>query len=211
MQFSELTVRLLLIFFPGIIAALIVDNLTTHRERDFKQFLLHAFLLGLSSYFILYILLGVNNLIVTLKGLIPTWKVSFLTSLTNGKSPINITEVIVASVISILLAFLISFAINHKLLHRLAAKFKISKKFGHLDVWEYVFDSPDVEWITIRDIENDLMYQGWVEAYSDTRDKNELLLRDVIVYRNSTSEELYSVGALYITRDKDNLLLEFTV
>ncbi|PES34155.1 DUF6338 family protein [Bacillus thuringiensis] len=211
MQFSELTVRLLLIFFPGIISALIVDKLTLHRGREFKEFLLNSFLLGLSSYFLFYMIIGLNNLIAELRGLVPTWKLHFLMSLTDRKVPINITEVIIATFIAIILAFLISFSINHKFLHRFAIKMKLSSKFAQLDVWAYVFDSPDIDWITVRDIENDLMYQGWVEAFSDTHDTNELFLRDVIVYKNSTGEELYSVGAMYITGYSNKLILECPV
>ncbi|MGM0878098.1 MAG: hypothetical protein ACQEWV_26135 [Bacillota bacterium] len=70
--------------------------------------------------------------------------------------------------ISVLLAFLISVGINRKLLHRFAKNLKITKKFGQLDVWSYTFDSPDIGWVIVRDLDKDLMYQGWDEAFSDT-------------------------------------------
>lgn len=209
MQFSELTVRLLLIFFPGIISAIIIDNLTIHRGREFKVFLLNAFTLGLASYFILFIWISVNNWIVRLKGLVPSWEVNFLDSLIDKTKNIDIKEVLIATMISVLLAFLISAGINHKLLHRFAKKLKITKKFGQLDVWSYTFDSPDIGWVIVRDLDKDLMYQGWVEAFSDTYENNELLLRDVNVYRNSTAEELYFMQGIYITRELNNIIIEF--
>ncbi|WP_417900464.1 DUF6338 family protein [Bacillus haimaensis] len=209
MQFSELTVRLLLIFFPGIISAIIIDNLTIHRGRELKVFLLNAFILGLASYFILFIWISINNWIVKLRGLEPTWKVNFLDSLIDKTSNIDIKEVLIATMISFLLGLLISAAINYKILHRFAKKIKITKKFGQLDVWSYTFDSPDIGWVIVRDLDQDLMYQGWVEAFSDTHEINELLLRDVNVYRNSTAEELYFMQGLYITRDLNNIIIEF--
>ena len=209
MQLTELTIRLLLIFFPGIIASIIIDSLTVHRGREFKLFILNSFILGLTSYFILYIIVSINNLIVQLMGLIPTWEVNFLNSLIDKTSNINIKEVIVANVIAIILAFIVSTAINYKILHRFAKKLKITKKFGQLDVWSYVFDSPDIGWIIVRDLENDLMYQGWVEAFSDTFDKNELFIREVLVYRNSTSEELYFMEGIYISKEQKSLVIEF--
>lgn len=209
MQFSELTLRLLLIFFPGILASIIIDSITSHRGRDFKVFLLNSFILGLASYLILYILIGINNFFIKLQGLTPKLKVTFLKSLIDKQAAINIKEVFIASIIAIILAFLVSAAINHKVLHRFAKKLKITKKFGQLDVWSYVFDSPDIEWIVVRDVENDLMYQGWIEAFADTYDKNELFIREVNVYRNSTSEYLYFMEGIYITRDPNNLILEF--
>lgn len=200
MQLSELTIRLLLIFFPGIISSLIIDNLISHREREFKIFLLYSFILGLASYFILYIIISINNFLVILRGLIPSWKVSFLNSLIDKKADINIKEVVIATLIAIILALLISALINHRLLHKFAKKLKISKRFGQLDVWSYVLDSPDIDWVIIRDLENDLMYQGWIEAFSDTYDTNELFIRDVKVYKNSTAEELYFMQGIYNKR-----------
>lgn len=209
MEFSELTIRLLLIFFPGILASLIIDSLTVHRGREFNMFILNSFILGLTSYFILYIIVSINNLLVQMMGLIPTWEINFLNSLIDKSSNINIKEVIAASIIAIFLAFVVSTAINYKILHRFSKRLKITKKFGQLDVWSYVFDSPDIGWIIVRDLENDLMYQGWVEAFSDTFANNEIFIREVIVYRNSTSEELYFMEGVYITKDQNNLVLEF--
>lgn len=209
MQFSELTVRLLLIFFPGIISAIIIDNLTIHRGRELKVFLLNAFILGLSSYFVLFTWIYVNNWIVKMRGLEPTWKVNFLDSLIDKTSDIHIIEVLIATIVSVLLGLSISAAINYKLLHRFAKRIKITKKFGQLDVWSYTFDSPDIGWVIVRDLNQDLMYQGWVEAFSDTFEANELLLRDVMVYRNTTGEELYFMSGIYITRDLKSIIIEF--
>ncbi|HFJ9403496.1 DUF6338 family protein [Bacillus sp. (in: firmicutes)] len=209
MQFSELTIRLLLIFFPGIISSLILDSLTSHRERDFRIFLLHSFVLGLTSYFTLYVLISINNFFIRLQGLTPSLKMNFLDSLIDKKASINIKEVIIATLLAIILALFISALVNHKILHKFAKKIKITKKFGQLDVWSYVFDSPDIDWIIVRDLENNLMYQGWVEAFSDTYDNNELFIRDVYVYRNSTAEELYFMQGIYIAKDTANLIIEF--
>lgn len=211
MELSDLTIRLLLIFFPGIIAALIIDNLTIHRGRDFKIFILNSLVLGLTSYFLLYIFLSSNNIIVELRGLKPTWDLNFKHWLNDKNIPVNITEVVIVTIVAIVLAFIISAAINNKLLHRFGKKVKVTKKFGQLDVWSYVFDSPDISWIIVRDNDNDLMYQGWLEAFSDTFEKNELFIREVTVYRNSSAEELYTMEAVYITKDCSNLVLEFPV
>ncbi|TFE19347.1 DUF6338 family protein [Cohnella luojiensis] len=204
MELSDLTIRLLLLFFPGIIATLILDKLTTHRGRELKDFILYSFILGLTSYSILYIAVEIINLINN-----TTLTVQFIEALTNGKSTINIKEVFFATLISFILGVLVSIMVNRKMIHRAAQKLKITKKFGDSDVWQYIFESPDIEWITIRDLSNDLVYQGWVSAYSDTHDNNELFLRDVIVYRNSDGSRLYEVKGMYLTKNKDDLIIEF--
>jgi hypothetical protein len=53
------------------------------------------------------------------------------------------------------------------------------------------------------------VYQGWVESFSDGLDNNEILLRDVKVFRNSDQDFLYPVPGLYICLSKDNLRIEF--
>lgn len=50
MDISEFAFNLLLIFFPGIICAYMVDMFTNHRERTQFQFIINAFLLGFGSY-----------------------------------------------------------------------------------------------------------------------------------------------------------------
>jgi hypothetical protein len=80
--------------------------------------------------------------------------------------------------------------------HYLAARARVSKKFGDLDVWGFVFNSNATEWVVVRDIKYDLMYQGWVHAFSDTADDNELLLRR---HRTETRPQLsYTIEALYL-------------
>lgn len=208
MEFTELTIKLLLIFFPGIIAALIIDTLTVHKERDFKVFILNSFILGFTSYFILYIAVSINNWIVKYKNLTPTWEMNFLNSSMDTEMNINTNEVLVATLLSIIIAIIFSACINHRLLFRIGSQMGISRKFGQLDVWSYTFESPDIGWIIVRDLNKDLMYQGWVEAFSDTHEQNELLLREVNVYRNSSAEELYYMEGIYITGEASNLIVE---
>lgn len=204
LEFSDFTIRLLLLFFPGIIATLILDKLTTHRGRELRDFILYSFILGVTSYSLLYLAIQVINLFYK-----KTLTVIFFEALTSGKTTINFKEVFFATLIAVLLGVFMSIIVNRKMIHRAAQKLKITKKFGDSDVWQYIFESPDIEWITVRDLSNDLVYQGWVSAYSDTHENNELFLRDVIVYRNSDGSRLYDVKGIYLTKNKDDIILEF--
>jgi hypothetical protein len=80
-----------------------------------------------------------------------------------------------------------------------------------VDVWAYVLNSRDQDttFVTLRDIEQDLAYDGWIHLFSEDCSTTELLLRDVVVYRNSTSEALYQVGAMYFKLDPKRIILEF--
>ena len=64
--------------------------------------------------------------------------------------------------------------------------------------------------IIIRDIKNDLLYQGWLSAFSTTHNENEILLSNVQVYRNSNTEEvLYNMEKVYFTKKSDDIIIEF--
>lgn len=56
MELSELTLRVLLLFFPGVLCAMLVDALTVRRERTPAQFLTASFVLGMGLY--LFLALG---------------------------------------------------------------------------------------------------------------------------------------------------------
>ena len=46
MDFSQFSIQLLLIFFPGVLCAYIIDTFTDHRPWHQFQFVVYAFLAG---------------------------------------------------------------------------------------------------------------------------------------------------------------------
>jgi hypothetical protein len=200
MTLSEFTLRIILIFLPGLIALIIVEQLIVHKEIKPYRFFIDSLILGFFCYLIYYPISQV-----------PFFDLNFyfIRSLSDNNFPLDFIEILIATFLSIPLGFIISLFINRKILHRFAQKLKITKKFGELDVWSYIMNSEIPEWVLIRDIENDLMYQGWIQACSDPPEKDELFLRDVKVFTNSTAQELYSVPGLYFPRKRENITIEF--
>jgi hypothetical protein len=58
---SGLALRLLLLFFPGVVAALVADALVNHRDRTPFAFGTRAVVLGLLSYLLLAVLRAIIN------------------------------------------------------------------------------------------------------------------------------------------------------
>lgn len=53
------------------------------------------------------------------------------------------------------------------------------------------------------------MYYGWISIYSDYGNENdELILQNVVVYKNSTGELMYEVTEIYIAEKRENLRIE---
>ncbi len=225
---SDFSLRLFLLFFPGLICTYVVDALTIHRPRQPLFFLLQAFVSGLSAYLIYWFVhtgyhawflnTGVHTF---LYNLIPSWllklgplfpdRVIFLDALRNPSVRIAYREIVLTCFIAIGLGLGLTWVSTYKIPYRIVRKCRLSKKLGELDIWGYSFNipAPEAQWATIRDLANDLAYDGWVQAFSDDSEHAEVYLRDVEVYRNSTAESLYKVGAIYLALPKDSISVEF--
>ncbi len=198
MTISEFTLRIILIFLPGLITFIIIEQLTAHQEIKTYRFFINSLILGILCYLLYYPISLVSN-----------QRFHFIQNLLNNKSGPNSEEILFATLLSFPVGLIIARLINHKVLHKIAQKLKVSNKFGDIDVWSYILNSEIPGWVVIRDIENDLMYEGWIQAYSNTTEKDELFLRDVKVFTNSTAQELYKTPGLYFPRKRENLTIEF--
>ena len=201
MNISEFAFNLLLIFFPGIICTYMVDLFTNHRERKQFQFIINAFVLGFGSYlfygFAVYCIAPEK-----------VCKINFLHALSEGKTTISLREILKVSIISSILAVFIIIINTYKLHFRLFRRLNITKKFGEQDVWGFLMNSSDTEWVTVRDMENNIMYDGSVKAFSDNSKDAELLLENVSVYKNDSGQHLYDINAQYLSLNKDKISIE---
>ncbi len=200
---TELTLRLALLFLPGIICALIVEKLVPTSTWSTARLALYSLVLGLICY-LLYALMDA--------AFICTWPPSLdlLKSLTNNQT-LDFEEIFWATATAPFVGFGVSLALNRHWLNRFAKLIGVSNRFGNLDVWARIFASTDMKdsWLVVRDFDHDLSFEGWVSEFSETYDVNELLLRDVRVYQGSTAAFLYAVDSMYLTRTKDELSIEF--
>jgi hypothetical protein len=201
MDISEFAFNLLLIFFPGIICAYMVDMFTNHRERTQFQFIINAFLLGFGSYLLFA---GIVYIFTPDK----LSEINFIHALLDGRAKISLKEILLVCGVSAALAVIIIVINTHKLHFRIFQFLKITKKFGEQDVWGFMMNSTSTEWITVRDSENNIMYDGSVKAFSDNSKEAELLLENVSVYRNDSGEHLYNTNAQYLSLSKDKISIE---
>jgi hypothetical protein len=205
MEISEFTLRIILLFLPGIISNLVLEHLTIIKDKGIFRFSIRAFILGFLSYFAYFLVLFIIRPFDK-----PDVQIGFFNALQSAQSKIDFAEVAWVCIISVALAAILSFALSRKFFAKVASTIGLIKEIPELNVWEHAFSaSQDRNWVVIRDIKNDCMYQGWVNARSDTAHENELFLRDVAVFLSSTGEELYKIPGLFISRNKDDLTIEF--
>jgi hypothetical protein len=213
MNMTELTVKLLLLFFPGIVCFLTVDALTVHRERKVHDIFLLAFVYGLLSYLSYAILKALLGMSITADdGLrIPPPSISIFRSLTNKDTGVDVVEVGFVTVLAVALAVSFSCAQNRYWFHDLARHLKITRKFGQPNVWSFALNANEVKWATVRDLDKNLMFQGYIRAFSDVEDPAEILLTQVSVYNEKTGELLYEADHVYLARDRADLTIEFPI
>ena len=205
MDISEFAFKLLLLFFPGIICAFLVDQLTVHRPRETFFFLMQSFVFGLISYFSYWTVLRIFAMFFP--GRINP-SLNFLRALTDSNVTYSFREIVFVTVCAVVIGLFVTVASRHKWVNRVAQKIRLTKKFGELDVWGYFMNVKEIEWVTVRDHSNDLILDGWVQAFSDDSKDAEILLRDVSVYKNSTGERLYQIGAMYLSRNRQDISIE---
>jgi Family of unknown function (DUF6338) len=197
---TELSLRIALLFLPGIVAALLVEKLVPTRDWSTARLALYSLVLGLICYLIYAFLKA---------GYFCQWPphINLFRSIRAGTS-LDLLEIIWTTAISPAVGILVSLSLNSHWINRFGQAIRVSDKFGALDVWARTFNSPEITWVVVRDLEENLAYDGWVEAFSDTYDANELFLRDVRVFQSATSLFLYELEAVYLSRPKNKLTIE---
>lgn len=206
---NELLIVITLIFFPGIIAAIICDKITVHKQWTQFKYLLYSFILGISSYAFLQLIIYLYNFIAGCYTL--NWEFYHLTiwdSLLNSNYSINKFELLFGTLASIVVAYLFAYIVNHKILNGLARKLRVSTKYGDENLFSYYLNTENIVWVYVRDIKNNLTYQGVVVAFSETGNKQEIVLSDVTVYRYEDSARLYDVPTMYLSEESDSFIIE---
>lgn len=200
MELSEFTLRVFMLFVPGLVSFLIIGKLTVHGDFKLYHVILYSLLLGLVSYFLYYSLTLIPGIGLSF---------TFVERLADKTQVIEYREVILVSLMSVPVGTAFTFLINYKVLPKAARYLKIARTHGDVGVWSHIMDWEHTDWVVVRDDKNDIMYEGWVEVYSDVGEEDEMFLRDVIVYRNSTAERLYDTPAMYLARRREELTVEF--
>ncbi|NQS97321.1 MAG: hypothetical protein HQ591_02595 [candidate division Zixibacteria bacterium] len=207
MDISNLAVKLLILLIPGIISVLLIDALTIHKKWPAFLFFTFFFVIGFFNYALLFLFGDLTNLtIINLK----TISVLFDQNIYYDQLKDICICAIGATIIGVITGLLLSALIYNKVLFMVARALRLSYKTGNVDIWSYYFTSQDFPgWVVVRDLEKDLMYQGWVRASTDSSDDvDELLLWDVSVYTNSTGELIYNADFILIPGAHKNMLIE---
>ncbi|WP_129633754.1 hypothetical protein [Candidatus Oscillochloris fontis] len=122
--------------------------------------------------------------------------------------PINWLEIVITATISFVIAFIASFLYTKDTINKIGRKLRVTSMFGNKDVWDFYYKNYGNQWAFVRDYKTDMVYYGHILSYSNTDKERELIITDVDVYTNTTSEFRYSCPVMYISRSRDDLTIE---
>jgi len=212
---NQLVIVLIIVLLPGIVATVLCDKLTTHSKWDSFKFGLYSLVLGLFTYSIVQLIFYIYSYITNVDfsqsiGISPAawhhldvWKFAY-----EIKPKINPIEICIALFMSPFVALFATIVVNYKLINKFAGYLGITTKYGDENLFSYYLNSKEIDWIYVRDIENNLTYQGRVLSYSENDKIQELVLYEVSVYSYDDSEFSYSLPTIYLSKGLGEFIIE---
>lgn len=204
MEITEFVFKLFVLFFPGIITYLIVQNLSYFVEKKNLNLALYSGIFGLGAYLTYWVILRAINYFSVIET-----DVSFISNLLNTSTQLDISEIINVTFIAVFNGFILAVAIRENLLAKIGFGFSKKSIQPSRAIWNSILFERIGEWVVIRDMENDLMYRGWLRNVSDTADEGEIFLRDVRVSKNASAKKLYETPGIYLKFDVTKISIEF--
>ncbi|WP_439695178.1 hypothetical protein ACFGVS_19105 [Mucilaginibacter sp. AW1-7] len=213
MDMSALTLKLIALLFPGLVAALLYRRLTVkHKERSDFMFVLIAITEGIFSY------LTVQTLyVVAVFGHNLIWRDSWdyqtlhaFRDLSDSKV-IPYEEIICASIAAFAISMATVYISHHNLLNKYAIRYRISNKYGDENLYSNFLNENCLSWVYVKDIPNEIVYCGAVQSFSESDEFKEIVLNEVTVYRyfkDKEYKELYDVPKIYLCFPKDKVIIE---
>lgn len=204
MGLTDFIIRLLFLSLPGLVGTLAYRSLKG-RPNNYKDWedILEIAIFSLLSYSIY----GLATTYTNYQG----WtnvQVTISQAVFDNNTPISWTEIAITTGIGFILAFLASYFYTRNTINQLGRLFRVTSMFGNKDVWDFYHKHYGNQWAFVRDHKTGLVYFGHIQAYSDSDKERELILKDVDVFTNSTSEFQYKCPILYISRARDDLTIE---
>ena len=209
MDASGFLVRVIFLAVPGIVSYMLFRKLAGRTKSEKWEEWCKVVLFSLIIY-------GSYSLLARLFGFFG-WgrgELVFFKAVLNEDVAIEWSEIIIASLIGVPVALIATTIQTYRLVHSLGLLMRVTRKCGDEDVWDYFHhlpDTPEHEWVFVRDHKTGLVYFCFIRAYSESESHRELLLGDVDVYTTGKDEILYRRVLLYVCRDKDDLTIEIPV
>ncbi len=198
MEIPELTLKLIILLTPGVVSSIIFEKLTIHKKWNSFQFVSNSILFGGVSYLTAQLIFNICRYDSDFE--------NFWSNLPSKEIPFE--AVIKAIIASIFIGFICAGLDNFKIINKIGKFLKLTTKYGDENLYSYFLNADNVNEIYFRDISNNITYHGIINSYSETSEFKEIVLRDVKVYDYTTSDLMYELDKVYLSRPKDQIIIE---
>ena len=197
MESTELAIRLIILFVPGIIETFIYEISQNKKDINDRDFYINVALSAFVTYSFTYFIMKLMGR-----------KSTFLDALLDSSVKIDMLEILMASVLAVVMGFLESRLIK-KMVEFTKNKNEKNKKV-RVSVWDNLFEENDVH-VRIILKEQEIIYEGYITRYSaSSTDKKELYLKDVTKYDFKTGNQLQcNISGTYLQiREDEDVIME---
>ena len=208
MEYTDFTIRLIIILIPWIISTLIVESITIHKKWTPFRFIISSILLGIISFVILQLLYWLIQLFQVCKDDFVFKNLHIWDAIIKKDNDVHLIEILFCLPLSLIIEYIISYIIQSKRIFKIAQALKVSNKFGDDSLYYHYLNRNNVDWVYIRDIKNGLTYLGQVDSWAEDENNKELSLRKVTVYNYSDSKELYKIDEVYLNFCNRDIIIE---
>ena len=202
MEVNAVAIQLALLLVPGLLWAMLDAAHRPQTQSGQFVYTLRVFVFGVISYAVVGLIYNFCEKpfsIITFSE--SGWKLSN-----------SLDELAWAVTASIALSVLWLYGRTYKLVTKILNKIGATNHIADQDIWEFMFNSndPKIKYVHARDYKNDLIYAGYVRAYSESLNLRELAMYQVVIYTGK-SEKITEVPYLYLARQPVEITLEFPV
>ena len=203
---TQETFKILVLGLPGIVCYFLCQKIIGKTKCTVINTIFLVFLYSVLAYTLLGLFHSLYNLIFG-----NGFESNIIDTVLDASTDIPVWILLAATVSGVILTYLLSYLNHYNIANPFGQWIKATKRFGDEDVWHYFHNSSigqNHDWFIVRDLKANLSYYCSIAAWSDSGKNRELVLYDVSVFSNSTSEHYYDTQHMYLSRNIDDLIIE---
>ncbi|QIM64297.1 hypothetical protein [Frederiksenia canicola] len=212
---DELSIKIIMILFPGIITTMLLDKITEHKPWDNFKYSIFIIFYGVMSYAILQLyyiatlFYEVGKVGFDMKDV----KILNVWDFNNKEiKEIPYQEIIKAGFVSFLLGLFISYIDHKEYFSSLLLKLGLTSKYGNYSTNYQLLKLKRNDWIDVTIWDKDLFIRGIVVSINETDGFCELCIHnaEVFIISDNGMDSIYKVDYISLSEKPDNLLISTT-
>lgn len=211
MPTTVFALKIFLLLLPGFLSVKVSERLTLHKEKTTLQYVIDAFAFSLIIAFLYLVATSISPArLVHLDAIALKEKdISF-----GGFDTVSFFTLIgLAVIVGAIHGFVAEKGWVKNLLSGgpEGKQWQLTRRTGRVNIWTTVFYEYTNSWLRVY-MEDGLVIEGWCRYFSDSAEKFELLLEEVIIFREQKSDaEVFNEynRQILLTNPKSVTMIEF--